>query len=571
MPPGGIFYNRNIFLMTVCTHWRSIVIGDAKMWTHVDVLWAGKAYAMRAVKRNPSLPLTLLGCYGPGVRQWVLKFTAANLSRVQRLELDIDAGDWLKYKACFEDAQAPILTHLRIRGDDVDHNCHPLLRVPAPALRSLELSNCRYPWNAGIHTNLTDLEINAPDADDRIWTYFPDGDVAAVIREFPRLEHLTIFVADHYAGGEIFVVAQTEMRSLRSLDLNLPEDHLVHLMKCMLLPPEIDTIQLTAAQCIAPGTVAALFNPGCIPDALLSRVVSLYLSTTDYGSTYTLRGFTDPHKKTEAILEVEIELFESTLEDTNQHPCALLLSAIREHYSLPKLLSVTFGGNREAGGYAQLWSDFTREMGLFMVHNPTLRHVTFDIETEYMYTKSLDEIRATLSETVTSRGEWPLPRLTSCSFISNGSIYEAYEPSTAGILRFLNFVTFHKPLRQVMIRCGEVVVPERRDAVEFIRGIRALHIPGLWWSETYFDLDEVPNTVTAGDLWPRRAKYDWRCMNDRRHRCGLTSAVDCCRGRNPRIQHCYPHSTVDESADMYDIANDWVSLLHMDSDDTVVI
>lgn len=143
-----------------------------------------------------------------------------------------------------------------------------------------------------------------------------------------------------------------------------------------------------------------------------------------------------------------------------------------------------------------------------------------------------------------------------------------------GILRFLKFVTSHKSLSTLRIRCGEIVVEERSSALQLISDIHALQIPTIWWSKTYFDIttaavsEGFSSTVTAGDLWPRRERYNWRCTQDATHRSEPESVVNCCRGRNRFAAHGYSHGA-HETADMYDIAQDWANLLDKNSDDTV--
>lgn len=569
----GLHHTRNIAITSVCTYWRSVVLHDAKVWTVVDFTRVGRRYASMAVERSSPLPLHVLGCESLNSRQWAPSIIATNLSRVQRLELDFDMAK-TKLQAPFDGVQAPILTHLRLRGAinywTSDLYFHPLLLVHSPRLRYLDLLDCPFPLNTGMYEGLTTLKIEIDGLDTHLSSYFPGGDVAVVVRECPRLEHLVIDF--NYQGADDrapVIVEETEMRSLHDLVLKLPEQYLVYLMKCLVLP-SVDNIHLTSYDCTKPNRVAALFRPHRISDTLFSAVGAL--GTYMKGNKYTLQAYTTP-TRTNLILTVDLEMvgaWEAPQDLLVEHPFKLLLSAIRKNYALPKLERVRFGGKRGDNDFHdRQWPGYTREMALFMVHNPTIRVVSFNIYSTRRYTRSLDEVRTTLSGVLTSSGVWPLPNLLNCSFSSRGSGSNC-EPCTTGILRFLKFVTSHKSLPTSQIRCGTIVVAERRSAVEFIRGVRALRIPFFYWTGTYFEIDEGPwCTAAPGDLWPRRAKYNWRCENDTAHLSGTTSVVNCCRGRNPRTAHDYFDSTP-KVADMYSIARDWAALLDAQSNDTIV-
>lgn len=144
----GIDTTTNINIAAVCSHWRSVALGDSRMWSalKIDRMSCSKALVEVFLKRSKSTPLTLVitnktPAYSIHVGQWLYDFCAEHLHRIQTLHIQLhslDQMDWMMSQP------APMLEELSIQLSGGGRGIYSdLFANDTPRLRSLELSTLR--------------------------------------------------------------------------------------------------------------------------------------------------------------------------------------------------------------------------------------------------------------------------------------------------------------------------------------------------------------------------------------------------------------------------------------------
>ncbi|KAF8870625.1 hypothetical protein BD779DRAFT_520772 [Infundibulicybe gibba] len=148
----------------VCKRWREIALDCPKLWSHID-LEHDPRWLERIIERSRSVPLLLLG--GNEV-EMVREPTALVANNMHRFEsIDMCIADSEEHDAYLPEIFSQPILALRHLTFTSYHN-HSLYAFPhdflggwAPNLRhiKLETESAHVPWNSGLFTNLTTLEV----------------------------------------------------------------------------------------------------------------------------------------------------------------------------------------------------------------------------------------------------------------------------------------------------------------------------------------------------------------------------------------------------------------------------
>ncbi|KAF9218982.1 hypothetical protein BS17DRAFT_741495 [Gyrodon lividus] len=213
----------------ICRHWRDVALSCPSLWTFLFV--SSQRWTEELLSRSKMAPLKIrmdLG-YTKQTKEWkFLERAATYAERIQDLSLKLTCHEAEEILPKLS-SRAPLLQtlHINVKKSGYLGERHVVLdnlfNGETPALRTLELSNCRISWSSSVLSGLTSLNLR-----DLASSSQPTMvELIAVLRRMPNLVYLHLENAVTSAHGNL-----ASQSSLNSGDVSLP-----HLSRLTLIAP----------------------------------------------------------------------------------------------------------------------------------------------------------------------------------------------------------------------------------------------------------------------------------------------------------------------------------------------
>ena len=276
-----------------CVHWRTVMLGDPTMWTHIDLccsrpaLWqewfrrskdsllslsfTPSGYMHEPVKpgyhrhsRYARVPMLYAGTQASKVND-VLGRIAAEMHRVRDIEFVVPlTGREAYVPGWLRTCHAPALEKLSLMSREYEipylnryHSDAPLttLILPEilpghmPHLRSLTLTGTRPLWNSPLFSGLTSLDITMERRGPPVGFMnepFAEGNILTALERMPNLQTLHIVIPYTVGGWNSEIDQTVSLLRLSSLHLDVPDTDLTYLLSHIRVPAALEAIHLEA-------------------------------------------------------------------------------------------------------------------------------------------------------------------------------------------------------------------------------------------------------------------------------------------------------------------------------------